>query len=278
MNIGIVGLGLIGGSMARSITGRTSHTVWGADRDPDVLAMAKMTGVISGELTDEVIPCCDLVLLAVRPGAAIAWTEEHAGLLSHGAVLVDLCGVKRVPVAAITPLAERYGFRYVGGHPMAGKEVAGFANSSPHLYEGASMILTPDAGADLPLLEMLRDFFYSLGFARMTFTTPEVHDRVIAYTSQLAHLTSSAYVKSPDALRQAGFSAGSFRDMTRVAKLDEDMWTELFLDNADYLLEQADLLAAHLDEYREALRTRDAERLHALLKEGREIKESAGGR
>ena len=140
------------------------------------------------------------------------------------------------------------------------------------------MILTPDDATDLPLLETLRDFFYSLGFARLTFSTPEEHDRIIAYTSQLAHIASSAYIQSPESQEQMGFSAGSFRDMTRVARLDEDMWTVLMMDNADYLSQQVDILVENLQKYQKALHENDAEALRALLKKGREMKESAGGR
>ena len=278
MKIGIVGLGLIGGSMAKSIQSKTAHTVYGADLDPEVLAMARMTGAIRGELNGDTLKECDFILLAIRPVAAIRWAETHADQISGDTILVDLCGVKRVVVEAIAPLAKANGFRYIGGHPMAGKEVAGFTNSSAHLYEGASMILTPDPGTDLPMLEKVQDLFLSIGFTKMTFTTPEEHDRVIAYTSQLAHITSSAYVKSPEAIRQYGFSAGSFRDMTRVARLDEDMWAELFMENLDFLTEQVDLLVENLSTYQRALHEADKERLRELLKEGREYKERAGGR
>ncbi len=275
MKIGIVGLGLIGGSMARSIKARTEHTVYGADLDEETMEMAVMSGAIDGELDDITLPSCDIILIAIRPGAAVRWVEEHAGKISADTVVVDLCGVKRVVVEGIAPIAERYGFKYVGGHPMAGKELNGFVHSTPTLFQNASMILTPGGDAGLPLLEKLRDFFLSIGFARMTFTTPEEHDRVIAYTSQLAHISSSAYIMSPESQKQRGFSAGSFRDMTRLAKLDEDMWTELFFDNADFLEEQVDILTTHLQEFQRALHENDRDAMRELLKKGREMKESS---
>ena len=277
MIIGIVGLGLIGGSMAKSIKARTAHTVYGIARSEETLMMARMCGAIDAPLTDDNLPQCDLILLAIRPGAAIEWTRCHADRISKSAILVDLCGVKRVVVEALAPIAEEHGFAYIGGHPMAGKERGGFTSSTEDLYAGASMILTPDKRTDMQLLELLKSFFLDIGFASLTFSTPDEHDRIIAYTSQLAHIVSSAYVKSPEAQRRRGFSAGSFRDMTRVARLDEDMWTELFLDDADYLTKEVDELIRHLTEYQEALQARDAERLHALLKDGREKKASAGG-
>ena len=277
MNVGIVGLGLIGGSMAKSIKIRTAHTVWGVDLDAETMTLSRLSGAIDGALTTENLPQCDLVLVAIRPAAAICWVGDNAHLIRKTAILVDLCGVKRNVCEKLAPIAKEAGFAYIGGHPMAGRERGGFVSSSEELFTGASMILTPDQNTDMRMLETLKAFFTDIGFAGLTFSTPEEHDRIIAYTSQLAHLVSSAYVKSPEAQRRRGFSAGSFRDMTRVAHLDEAMWTELFLDDADYLTEQLKILIDHLNEYREALQAHDAEKLQALLKDGREKKATAGG-
>ena len=277
MNVGIVGLGLIGGSMAKSVKARTAHAVYGADLDQETMALARMSGAIDAPLTEENLPQCDLILVAICPGAAVRWVKNHAEQIAKSAILVDLCGVKRVVVEALAPIAEQHGFAYIGGHPMAGKERGGFTASSEDLYVGASMILTPDKRTDMQLLETLKAFFLDIGFAGLTFSDPEEHDRIIAFTSQLAHITSSAYVKSPEAQRRRGFSAGSFQDMTRVARLDEDMWTELFLDDADYLVKELDILIENLTAYSAALKSGDAERVRALLKEGRELKATAGG-
>ena len=277
MNVGIVGLGLIGGSMAKSIKARTGHTVYGTDLSAETMTMARMCGAIDAPLTEENLPSCDLILVAIRPQAAIDWVKSHAAAISKSAIVVDLCGVKRSVVAAITPVAEQYGFAYIGGHPMAGRERGGFTAATDDLYVGASMILTPDKRTDMQLLETLKAFFLDVGFAGLTFSTPEEHDRIIAFTSQLAHIASSAYVKSPEAQRRRGFSAGSFQDMTRVARLDENMWTELFLDNTDYLTAELDTLIHHLTEFSQALRARDPEQLRALLRQGREMKATAGG-
>ena len=277
MQIGIVGLGLIGGSMAKSIKNRTSHTVWGTDLDQETMTLARICGAIDGPLDGEKLPQCDLVLVAIRPQAAADWVREHAPQIGKSAILVDLCGVKRVVVEQLAPIAAEQGFAYIGGHPMAGKERGGFTSSTDDLYVGASMILTPDKRTDMKLLETLQAFFLDVGFAKLTFSQPEEHDRIIAFTSQLAHIVSSAYVKSPEAQRRRGFSAGSFRDMTRVARLDEDMWTELFLDDADYLVKELDILIENLTAYSQALKSGDAERVRALLREGRELKATAGG-
>lgn len=277
MIVGIVGLGLIGGSMAKSIKNRTAHTVYGADLNAETMTMARMCGAMDAPLTAENLPQCDLVLVAIRPGAAVEWVRQNAEHISKSAILVDLCGVKRTVVKAITPIAAEHGFAYIGGHPMAGRERGGFTAATDDLYAGASMILTPDARTDMQLLETLKAFFLDIGFAALTFSTPAEHDRIIAFTSQLAHITSSAYVKSPEAQKRRGFSAGSFQDMTRVARLDEDMWTELFLDDADYLTGELEVLVGHLTEYLDALKARDADTLRALLRDGREKKATAGG-
>ena len=263
--------------MAKSIKARTGHTVFGIARSEETLMMARMCGAIDAPLTQENLSQCDLILIAIRPAAAIEWVRRNAADISKSAVVVDLCGVKRVVVESIAPIAEQYGFAYIGGHPMAGRERGGFTAATDCLYVGASMILTPDKRTDMQLLETLKAFFLDIGFASLTFSDPEEHDRIIAFTSQLAHIVSSAYVKSPEAQKRRGFSAGSFQDMTRVARLDEDMWTELFLDDADYLTDELDILIGHLQEYADALKSKDAEHLRALLRDGREKKATAGG-
>ncbi|MEG1987601.1 MAG: prephenate dehydrogenase [Oscillibacter sp.] len=277
MNVGIVGLGLIGGSMAKSIKARTAHSVFGLDLNDETMTLARMCGAIDGTLTAETLPRCDLILVAIRPGAAIAWVTDHAAEIAPSAIVVDLCGVKRVVVEALAPVAARHGFAYIGGHPMAGRERGGFTAATDDLYVGASMILTPDKRTDMQLLETLKAFFLDIGFAGLTFSDPAEHDRIIAFTSQLAHITSSAYVKSPEAQLRRGFSAGSFQDMTRVARLDEELWTELFLDDADYLTAELDILVQHLTEYLTALQNRDAVTLRKLLREGKDLKATAGG-
>lgn len=278
MNIAIIGLGLIGGSYAKATKSRTLHTVYGFDLDAEVMMFARMTGAIDKALTDELLEECDLVITALRPGAAIRWTQEHAPMLGKAkCTLVDICGVKRSVVAAMSQIAAEHGFKYIGGHPMAGKEQGGFVNASESLFEGASMILTPDANTDLPTLELLKNYFTDIGFGQLTFSTPDEHDRIIAYTSQLAHIVSGAFVKSPTAQQRRGFSAGSFRDLTRVARLDENMWTELMLDNREYLAEELRILIDNLHPYLEALEQNDAKKLCECLREGRILKASAGG-
>ena len=289
MTVGIAGLGLIGGSMAKAIKSHTDHRVYGFDLDEGVLQEALSDGGIDGVLTGETLPECDLLLLALYPAAAVEYLRQQLGFLSRGALILDLCGVKRAvmePIAAL--LKERGAARqeilYIGGHPMAGKEKSGYHNADPELFSGASMILVPSepegAEADPELkgayegaLSGAEAFFLALGFEEIKLSTIEEHDRVIAFTSQLAHVVSSAYVKSPASREHYGFSAGSYKDLTRVARLNETMWTELFLDNADSLLPEVEGIIRRLSEYGDALRRRDRELLFRLLKEGRECKE-----
>ena len=277
MNVGIVGLGLIGGSMAKSVKTRTLHAVWGADIDSETMTLARLCGAIDGPLTDENLADCDLLLLALAPRSVVGWVQEHAKGIARKTVVIDLCGIKRAVCRELAPLARQHGFTYVGGHPMAGLERSGFVNAQPDLFTDSSMLLMKGPDTDIQLLDRLKAFFTDVGFASLTFTTPEEHDRIIAYTSQLAHVVSSAYIRSPEALERRGFSAGSFRDMTRVARLDEILWTELLMDNRDFLVGQIETLIDNLNGYLDALKSDDATRLRALLKEGREKKAQAGG-
>ncbi len=277
MNIGVVGLGLIGGSMAKSIKAHTAHTVYGADINSETMLLARMCGAIDAELHGDTLPLCDVVFIALCPDAAVGWLRAASGGIGKNAVVIDLCGVKRAVCEPMREIARNAGFSYIGGHPMAGKERGGFANASDSLFEGAPMILTPDERTHPETLEMLDSLFTDIGFSRVVYSSPEEHDRIIAYTSQLAHIVSSAYIKSPSALRQRGFSAGSFRDMTRVAFLDETMWTELFFKNSDCLVEELSIFIDNLTEYLDALQSSDTEALRALLKDGREKKSLAGG-
>ncbi len=273
MNIAIIGLGLIGGSMARTIKLRTQHRVLGCDLNPQTIQQAFLMGAIDEELTGDSLRDCGLVLVSLYPGAIIEWVKAHAADFKPGCLVIDCGGVKQVICAELTPLARASQWHFLGGHPMAGREHSGFRYARDDLFDNASMILCTDGQDDPELLQSARDFFMDLGFRRVQFTTPKVHDEMIAYTSQLAHIVSSAYVKCPLADKHRGFSAGSFADMTRVAKLNETMWTELFFDNREALLPVVEDLVKRVTEYRDALRDNDRDGMKTLLREGREIKE-----
>ncbi len=272
MLIGIVGLGLIGGSMARAIKKNTNHMVYGHDHSEAVLKEALNSGAIDGMLENNLC-CCDMILIALYPKATIAYVKDNARVFKKGAIIIDCCGVKRSVCDEILPIANDHGFTFIGGHPMAGTESWGFKSSRDNLFKGASMILTPKDMLSEQKLSFFQDFFYSLGFGSIKVSTPEEHDHFIAYTSQLAHVLSGAYVKTPSALMHRGFSAGSFKDLTRVAKLNEEMWCELFMENKDFLIDEIDGLIERLLPYSEALKKNDDKALKELLKEGRLYKE-----
>ena len=272
MKIGIVGLGLIGGSMAKAIKHHTEHQVFGMDKSESVLLKAKLLQVIDDELTPEKLKKCDMIILALYPHDTISFVHAYARWL-EGTTVIDCCGVKRIVIDAIMPISQEHGFLFMGGHPMAGIEYSGFEYSKVELFNGASMILTPGSTVDIAHLGNMKQFFLSIGFGQVQISTAEAHDHIIAYTSQLAHVLSSAYVKSEAAMLHRGFSAGSFQDMTRVAQLNEDMWTELFLANSDNLSSEVKALAARLTQYATAIQSRDELQLRQLLREGRERKQ-----
>lgn len=274
MTVGIVGLGLIGGSLARSIKVHTDFEVLGMDINPQTMLQANLLGAIDGTLTEDNLARCDVVLVALYPAAIVTWITEHQDAFRPGAWVIDCGGVKEAVCTPLNALAQGKPWHYCGGHPMAGREFSGFRYAKDDLFDRASMILTPPRDAGPEVLTWLKDFFLTIGFRRVQFTTPWEHDERIAYTSQLAHVVSSAYVKCPLAQKHRGFSAGSFADMTRVAKLNEDMWTELFFDNRDALLLEINGLIDRLAAYRDALAAEDHQAMKQLLREGREIKEA----
>ena len=272
MLIGVVGLGLIGGSMARAIKKNTNHKVYGHDHSEAVLREALNSGVID-DILESNLSRCEVILIALYPKATIAYVKNNARSFKKDAIIIDCCGIKRSVCDEITPIANDHGFTFIGGHPMAGTESWGFKSSRDNLFKGASMILTPKEMLTDQKLKFFQDFFFSLGFGSIKVSTPQEHDHFIAYTSQLAHVLSGAYVKTPSALMHRGFSAGSFKDLTRVAKLNEEMWCELFMENKDFLIDEIDGLIERLLPYSEALKKNDEKALKELLKEGRLYKE-----
>lgn len=269
MNIGIVGLGLIGGSLAKAIRKNTEHSVWGLDQDPTVLAKAKMVGAIDKELRPQDFEKCDLLMIAIYPKGVLRFLRENASSFNPNGLVMDCCGVKEKICRDAFPLAKEFGFTFVGGHPMAGIEFSGFDASTISLFQKASMIFTPLPDIQIAQLEWLKDLFLSIGFSHIEISTPEKHDKIIALSSQLAHVVSSAYIQSPSAMNHAGFSAGSFHDMTRVAELNEVLWSELFFANRENLISEVDGLIDRLKGYSQALKNEDEDDLYRLLHQGR---------
>lgn len=275
MIIGVAGLGLIGGSLARALTESGKHEVYGFDINKSSILAAKLVGAIKDELTEENIESCEMIIVALYPHDTVDFVLKYAKKIRKEAIVIDCGGVKRLICSECEKAAEENGFYFIGAHPMAGTQFSGFTRSRGNLFKGATMILTPKDNTDIRILYKLRTALDDAGFGEVNLTSPEEHDRVIAFTSQLPHIISNAYVKSPAAIHQKGFSAGSYRDLTRVSKLNEPMWTELFFVNKDNLINEIDFLVEKLSEYSEALKTDDKERLVALLREGTDSKKQA---
>ena len=277
--VGIISLGLMGGSFAKAFAA-AGVEVYGRDISEDVLEMAEIE-TIKGELTDEIVPTCELIVLAGYPKVAISELKRIAPLVSPGAIVMDTGGVKKVICDACFPVAENYPFTFIGCHPMAGTQYSGFAHARANMFHGAPLVIVPPKMDDferLDLLERMKQLLAPLGFATFTLTTAERHDEIIAFTSQLAHVVSNAYVKSPEAKVHKGFSAGSYKDLTRVARLNPDMWTELFLEDADNLSREIGCLIGHLQEYKDAIDARDSKHLRELLADGDRRKREIEGR
>ena len=276
MKVGILGLGLIGGSMARAYA-VAGHTVYAADLDESTLSFAMLSGAVHGRLDKETIPACELLLLAIYPGGSAKWLEDNGRLVDSNALVLDLCGIKQEVCKRCFPVARKYGFTFVGGHPMAGSHFSGFKYSRADLYKGAPMVLVPPRFDDIDLLQRVKDAMAPCGFGMFSVTTAEEHDRMIAFTSQMPHVLSNAFIKSPTARQHKGFSAGSYKDLTRVAWLNAPMWSELFLENRENLLFELNTYLDSLTAYRDALEARDGERLTALLEAGKKAKEEVDG-
>ena len=276
--VGIEGLGLIGASFARGFKKRCREvTVLADNRTRVTLDKALDEGTVDGVLDKDSIGSVDLLIVALYPEAAVRYLEEMAPLISADTIVTDVCGLKRYICKEGFRLADEYGFTFIGGHPMAGTQFSGYDNSKADMFVNASMILVPDPSKDgnsvLGKLETIKEMLGKLEFGRFVITTPENHDRMIAMTSQMAHLVSSCYVKSPGAEEAEGFTGGSFQDLTRVAYLNAGMWTELFMENQDYLLAEIEAVQKELERYRAAIAASDSEELYKLLDEGSKIKE-----
>lgn len=276
MLVGVVGLGLIGGSFAKAYS-KTGHNVVAWDIDDSIMSFAKLSGAIEGELNEENIAQCDLILICTYPGAALDYMERNGSKIGSRPVVLDCCGTKGSIVDKGMKIAEKYGFVYVGGHPMAGTQFSGFKYTKHSMFKGAPMVIVPPKYDDIVFLDKIKKLLSPAGFGSITVTTAEEHDEMIAYTSQLAHVVSNAYVKSPTVRSHKGFSAGSYKDMTRVAWLNPQMWTELFFENKDNLLKELDIFIDSVNEYKKALEQDDREYMEKLLSEGRKIKEEIDG-
>lgn len=276
MNVGIVGLGLIGGSLARAYS-KAGHTVLAYDQNDQILSFAQLATVVTGPLHDDNIQHCNLILLAIYTEGSVRWLESNAHRVRQNAIVIDCCGVKQKICRIGFALADQYGFTFIGGHPMAGSHNSGFKYSRSNLFQGAPMVLVPPKFDDPLLFQKAVDALAPCGFGSFSITTAEKHDEMIAFTSQMPHIISNAFIKSPTALAHKGFSAGSYKDLTRVAWLNSQMWAELFLSNQDNVLNELNTYIACLQQYRDAIEAGDEQMLIGLLEDGKLRKEEIDG-
>lgn len=272
MKILVVGLGLIGGSLCKALKKNTTHYVVGCDIKHDIEFAALRDVAIDEEFHGD-FSGFDLVIMSLFPEQTENYLKENISRFDKSTIITDVCGIKGSFSERVKELADENGMRYIGIHPMAGKEFGGYANSNADLFQRANFLIAPFEDSNDADVELLKGLASELGAGKIVVTSPENHDKMIAYTSQLAHIVSSAYVKSPELGLECGFSGGSFQDMTRIATMNEKMWTDLFMQNRDNLIFELDTLIENLNKYSHALRFGDAEEMLALIAEGRKLKE-----
>ena len=277
MRIGIVGLGLIGGSIAKAYKRRENISVFGIDRDPSITEFARMAEAIDEQLTPQNMTSCDAILLATYPIGVIDWVKEHAEQMPKDMLIIDCSGTKETICNTLFPIAKKHGFTFVGGHPMAGTHQSGFKYSREDLFDGAPMVIVPPTFDDIRLLDRVKTVLAPIGFGDFSYTTSKIHDELIAFTSQMPHLISNGFIKSETAKRHKGYSAGSYKDLTRVAWLNPAMWAELFLENKDHLLEEIEIFITAMNAYKEAIEQADEQKLIELLDTGRQQKREVDG-
>ena len=277
MKIGIVGLGLIGGSIAKAYKRVDKMTVFGDDQDSGIVDFALMAEAIDGVLTEETMKTCDCIFLATYPQGVIDWVKTNAPLISKDTIVIDCSGTKEIICDILFPIAKEHGFTFVGGHPMAGTQHSGFKYSRCDLFDGAGMVIVPPTFDDIRLFDNLKTMLAPIGFSDISFTTGAEHDEIIAFTSQMPHIISNGFIKSATAKRHVGYSAGSYSDLTRVAWLNPTMWAELFLENKAHLVHELDIFINAMVAYKKAIEAGDEDTLIQLLEEGRQCKREVDG-
>lgn len=271
MNILVSGMGLIGGSFCKALKKYTNNTVIGYDINSDIEKLAvsenSIDRIFNGDYSG-----IDIIIVCMYPEITEQYFYSTVPRMEKNTLITDVCGIKGEMSERLHKLTRQYGISYIPIHPMAGKEVGGYSNSSADLYIRANMVITPFRDSDGNKVGMLSRLSENIGFRKIVVTTPQEHDSMIAYTSQLAHIVSSAYVKSPSLEKECGFSGGSFQDMTRIATMNEEMWTSLFMQNRKNLENELSILIQNLEKYRKALEENDSRTMKKLIREGSDLK------
>lgn len=275
MKIAVAGLGIIGGSYCKALKAHTPHYVIGINRTEKVAQQALAQGAIDEIGTPGSLEQADIIFLCMYPQACVDFLRENGRYIRKDAIVTDAAGIKRALCPQLKALADEFGFTYAGSHPMAGKEKNGFAVSDENLFMGASFIITP-CGAPHEAVNALSRLALEIGFGTIKITTPEEHDRMIAFTSQLPHVLACAYVLSPSCPKHNGFSAGSYRDVSRVANINAGLWTELFSENREPLVAELEELNKNLNAIYQAIKNEDKETLYSLLEQGHQVKQQLG--
>lgn len=275
MNIAIIGLGLIGGSIAKALTENTEHNILGFDKDHKVLKKALDEGVIAEPLKLDQLKKVDVIYLCIYPKAAIEFAKKYFYDISQNCIVTDVSGIKGFICKELNKLSQEQDFIFIGSHPMAGKEQNGFDASEAKIFKGASYIITPCDAPD-SAVKVISDLALDMGFGEIVISDPYKHDKMIAFTSQLPHILACAYVMSPQCKEHKGYSAGSYNDVSRIANINEKLWPQLFLENQTLLLKEIELMIQNMQKIQLAIHQNDIERLENLLKRSRQIKEELG--
>ncbi len=275
MKIAVVGLGIIGGSFCKSLKKNTDHYVIGINRTRSTLEKALSDGAIDEIGNEESLSEADAIILALYPEAAVRFIEKNGKYINKGAVVTDSAGIKSKICPKLTELGRKYGFQFVGSHPMAGKETNGYESSDSELFNGASYIIVPCESSD-ESVKLLSDLALEMKFGMIKISDPEEHDRMIAFTSQLPHVLACAYVLSPCCIKHKGFSAGSYKDVSRVANINAELWSELFLENREPLIAELETLRDNILAITAAVKADDKKRIEQLLEKAHQTKEALG--
>ena len=263
----IVGLGLIGGSYAQALSD-LGYTVGAITRSQKSIDYAKEKGIIASgttEVTPEYVSQFDIVVFSLYPGVLLDWIEKYQAFIKHGALLTDVTGVK-VPVVYKIQKMLRDDLEFVGAHPMAGREVYGVENADKTIFRNANYIVTPTDKNTKAGIDACKSLGKILGFKTIAELSPEEHDEMIGFLSQLTHCIAVSLMTCKESEKLVDYTGDSFRDLTRIAKINEDMWCELFLLNKKELLSQMDLFIDKFKELKSSIETSDTEKIKSIMR------------